>query len=398
MSSILIVNFPAEGHINPTLPVVNEMTSRGDVVYYITPEDYRQKAESVGAKVVPHKNLLKEMNPMEKNRNVHQFLQLHMRMAYDILSVVRDLAGEITFDYLFADTFGAGLLVRDYLNIPFIASHSSFAKTAEAFKKMVQAGSGPMLVEPIPEILEENGRIMGAIEKEFGVVAEDPFQFMANVSDLNIVYTSKYFQPNGKAFDESFVFIGPSVNPRKTPHNFPLEKLENKKVLYISMGTVVQGSIEFFQLCMEAFRNFQGIVVIAAGRSTNIEDLGDMPDHFIVHHYVPQLEILSCADVFITHGGMNSTNEGLYFEVPLVVIPHMADQPMVAARVEEMKAGMKIMPDDLSAEKLSEAVEKVLSDPEFKKNAKEISATFKESGGPKKAIQAIDDFMEMKEK
>ncbi|MDI5790643.1 glycosyltransferase [Bacillus licheniformis] len=27
------------------------------------------------------------------------------------------------------------------------------------------------------------------------------------------------------------------------------------------------------------------------------------------------------ADVFVTHGGMNSTNEGLYFDTPLIVIP-----------------------------------------------------------------------------
>lgn len=36
---------------------------------------------------------------------------------------------------------------------------------------------------------------------------------------------------------------------------------------------------------------------------------------------------------------MNSSSEGLYFGVPLLVIPVMGDQPIVAKRIEELELG-----------------------------------------------------------
>ena len=49
-----------------------------------------------------------------------------------------------------------------------------------------------------------------------------------------------------------------------------------------------------------------------------------------------QLEVLQHADVFVTHGGMNSSSEALYYGVPLVVIPVTGDQPFVAKRLTEV--------------------------------------------------------------
>ncbi len=53
---------------------------------------------------------------------------------------------------------------------------------------------------------------------------------------------------------------------------------------------------------------------------------------------MPQLEVLKQANLFITHGGMNSSSESLYFGVPMIVIPVMGDQPIVAQRIEDLKS------------------------------------------------------------
>ncbi len=59
----------------------------------------------------------------------------------------------------------------------------------------------------------------------------------------------------------------------------------------------------------------------SVGTQTQIAELGDTPTNFIVRNYEPQLEVLQHAKLFITHGGMNSTSEGLYYGVPLIVLP-----------------------------------------------------------------------------
>ena len=57
-----------------------------------------------------------------------------------------------------------------------------------------------------------------------------------------------------------------------------------------------------------------------------------------MRNYVPQLDILQRVDVFITHGGMNSTHEGLVYGVPEIVIPpHVkALSSLKALRQEEL--------------------------------------------------------------
>lgn len=54
------------------------------------------------------------------------------------------------------------------------------------------------------------------------------------------------------------------------------------------------------------------------------------------------LEMLKMADVFVTHGGMNSVSESLVYGTPMVVIPFIADQPVNARCVENLGAGKRL--------------------------------------------------------
>jgi hypothetical protein len=49
-----------------------------------------------------------------------------------------------------------------------------------------------------------------------------------------------------------------------SPVLFPIDSLKNEKVIYISMGTVLGDTEAFFNLCIDAFSDFEGKVVIAA--------------------------------------------------------------------------------------------------------------------------------------
>ncbi|PDM37107.1 hypothetical protein CMV37_24855 [Bacillus cereus] len=60
-------------------------------------------------------------------------------------------------------------------------------------------------------------------------------------------------------------FIGPSISKRKINVEFPLESLKDKKVIYISMGTLLEGIEPFFNACIDAFSDFNGLVVMAIG-------------------------------------------------------------------------------------------------------------------------------------
>ena len=55
-----------------------------------------------------------------------------------------------------------------------------------------------------------------------------------------------------------------------------------------------------------------------------------------------QLDVLSRANLFLTHCGMNSVSEALYLGVPLLLFPLTGEQQAVARRVEEVGAGVRL--------------------------------------------------------
>lgn len=392
MLQILFVGFPAEGHVNPTLGLVQAFTKRGDQVHYITTEHYKERVAAVGATVHLHDDLIRMAKvSVGSVEGIMEFLHLHAQISLAILDIVDQLKRTIHFDAIIFDKFGAGELVSEYLNVPGVCSSASFLFPHNAMAEKIFKDKDPSLFEPNQQMKDS----LALMQQRYGVAPRDPFQFMNNHAPMTIVYTSKYFQPHSEKFDDTSIFIGPSFPERAGHSDFPLERLEGQQVLYISMGTVLHQVEHFFNTCIEAFADFDGIVVIAAGEKADLSKLNPAPDHFMIAPYVPQLKVLNHADVTITHGGMNSVNEAIHFNVPLVILPQDKDQPMVAQRLVELEAGYRITRDQIHVESLRMGVHEVLSNPMYKKNVKKINASFQQSGGPAEALTRIDEFLKI---
>ncbi|MED4797605.1 glycosyl transferase, partial [Priestia megaterium] len=55
-------NFPGEGHVNPTVALVEELVKKGEEVVYYCIEEYRNKIEKTGALFRPYENFLLHIN------------------------------------------------------------------------------------------------------------------------------------------------------------------------------------------------------------------------------------------------------------------------------------------------------------------------------------------------
>ncbi|WP_179030732.1 macrolide family glycosyltransferase [Paenibacillus kribbensis] len=391
MLHILMVNFPAEGHVNPTLGITQAFAARGDQVHYITTEKYKDRLQAVGATVHLHPDLIRTASiDTSTPAGLNAFMNIHIQTSMDILAITKQLSESIDFDFVFYDRFGAGELVRDYLNIPGISSSPSFLISNHQMAVNLFRPDAKIPFQPSEQVTTS----LHFMKEKFGVAPKEMVQFMNNSGALNVVYTSKYFQPRGEQFGDEHLFIGPSFPERKGANSFPLDRLQGKKVLYISMGTVLDHTEDFFNTCIEAFSDFEGIVVIAAGEKADFTKINPAPEHFIISPYVPQLEVLRHTDVFITHGGMNSVNEGIHFNVPLVVLPQDKDQPMVAQRLTELQAGYRITKDRIHVQSLREAVHEVMSNAAYKEGVQKINDSFQQSGGTEEALAKIDAYLQ----
>ena len=160
-------------------------------------------------------------------------------------------------------------------------------------------------------------------------------------------------------------------------------------LIYISLGTVFNELPAFYRACFSAFGDMPYQVVMAIGKNTDRSQLGATPANFIVSDFVPQLDLLERAALFITHGGMNSANEGLLYGVPLLVVPQRGDQYMVAGRVAELSAGLPLFTPEATPERLRGMAVHLMTDPRFKEGAQRLSQSLKAAGGYRRAADEI---------
>ena len=218
-------------------------------------------------------------------------------------------------------------------------------------------------------------------------------EVLDNVPELNIIFTSRKFQIHSEKFEHKrYKFIGPSICRRAENNSIPLNKLK-EKVIYISLGTLFNKSLNFFKICIKAFNDVDMTIIMSIGKNINIKNLGTIPDNFLVYPVVPQLEVLKRTNVFITHGGMNSVNEAIYYGVPVITIPQFADQPTVAKRLEELGLGKVINKKDVSVETLKSALSDVLCNTRYKENMKIMSEDMKKCGGYIAATNEIEKYI-----
>ncbi|WP_144488307.1 macrolide family glycosyltransferase [Bacillus sp. ABP14] len=390
MARVLFINTGSEGHINPTLQVVEELVSRGEEVVYFSIESFRERIEKTGATVrtIDEQKFIKAFLSGGRNYLPERINGLLHTADVIIPNVLEQIEGE-HFDYIIHDSmFGCGRIIAQILKLPAINSCTSFAQDEKSFEQMLDHLSKSIPVKVQDKIHNDFERLTKEITVKYSVEINSPYEVFCNPAPLTIVYTIKEFQPSGEMFDETFKFVGPSISTKVKNEEFDFTTIKEKDLIYISLGTVFNEALNFYKLCIKAFENSNYTIVMSIGNKTKISDLGEIPKNFIVKNYVPQTKLLSYTKLFITHGGMNSIHEGLYNG-----IPQSADQPVIAKQVENLGAGVKLSMKELTVEQLRESVEFVLNNPSYKEAALNLKESFRKSGGYKEAVDGIFTFI-----
>lgn len=383
MSKIVFFSIPAYGHTNPTIEVVRELYNKGHKVLYYSFNIFKERIEEAGAEFISCDEYLPDL-PKNYEKKVGKDFSSLIEMVVDTTisleeKVLKDLS-QFKPDCIVSDSLCFwGKLFAKKMSIKYICSTTTFAFNQYTSKMMKQGFKEIMFM--ILGMRRINKKI--EILRQRGYNIKNFISIIENNNDTDtIVYTSKEFQPMVETFSDKYYFVGPSVANKIVQ----IERRERKKI-YISLGTVNNKNSEFYKNCIEAFGNYDIDIVMSVGNNTVIDELGDIPDNFEVKNSVEQIIVLQNVDVFITHCGMNSVNESLYYGVPMVLFPQHGEQRMVAERVAELGSG--VMLKNYSPKEIKEAVLKVISNNCYKESVDKLSESFKNAGGSKKAVDAI---------
>ncbi len=399
MARLVYLSLPAHGHLNPVLPLIRQLVQRfgHDVLVYSTPEFELRITRCGGQfRAYPANPLTAVgLSQVVRDGNMANLSRLLLEASESLIpfalgEIGREMPHAVLFDAaaVWAAVASRVLAVRSVATIPFL-----ILQDRDLVKRRPRALLKALgFVPALPGIVRSRRRLM----KAYGSAM--PAKLFPALGELNIAFTSSTLQPRSPQIDESFRFVGPSIDQQRDQIEFPFAELDGRPVVYISLGTIHDQAYDFYQKCFEAFGDHPAQFVLSVGTGTDQTRLESVPRNFIVRSHVPQLQILERSTAFISHGGLNSIHEALYSGVPLVLVPQQFEQLCNAVIVEDRGAGLvldgPVLRGKLRASDLHDSLRRLFENGSFRSKVGELQRDLRATGGTTEAADAINAFVE----
>ncbi|XP_017299495.2 UDP-glucuronosyltransferase 2B31-like [Diaphorina citri] len=217
--------------------------------------------------------------------------------------------------------------------------------------------------------------------KYFGHTGKPSLEEMTRNRTLLLITSSWLYQFPRPVFPNT-IHVGPThigdTKPLPEDLRTWIEGAE-KGVIYFSLGSNMRSaSLEESKrsAILTTFAKFPQYRVIWKWEE---EQLPGLPSNVICRKWLPQHDLLAHPKIklFITQGGLQSLQESVYFEVPLIGIPFFGDQDYNVKIIKNLGIGTYMDFDSVSTEVLYNLMKEVLYNTSYMDTVKRISALSK---------------------
>lgn len=377
----LFVTPPLVGHIVPLIGVAERLRAHGDRVAWVG--DERNLRFLLPAQSAVHPATTPRFRPRPPHQRGFAALralwtEFLVPLAEAMVPDVRRAVADFLPDVLVVDQQAlAGALVAERLGLPWATSASTSSELSDPLAALPKVAA--WLAGLIADLRLRHGDPDAPGDPRFS-----PYLVLA-------FSTPELAGP--ARVDAPVAFVGPSLPPPDRIRRAAVPLVDAARPLvYAALGTVNADAGPFLTTCARALGERPDLQAVIADPRGSIRR---PPTNVITLPYTPQLEIMAMADVVVCHGGHNTVCEALAFGAPLIVAPIRDDQPIIADQVVRAGAGVRVRFDRVDAAQIGEALELVLTDPQFRRCAARIRDSFEAAGGAEAAAERLAALVNM---
>ena len=199
---------------------------------------------------------------------------------------------------------------------------------------------------------------------------------------LLLNYPAELSPPERTALLPTHEFLGSAVRDEPAdPEVDAWLAASDEPFVYVSFGSFLSVRSDVLTRVARALEQLGLRVALATGSA---DDLPELPPHWLVRGFLPQVTLLKRAAAAVTHGGNNSVTEAATFGVPLVVLPFSTDQFAGAAAIERSGWGVALAPNTATVDELAAAIAAVLGGPRGP-----LAASLQNTPGRDRAYRAV---------
>lgn len=383
---VAYVNVGAASHVYPGLPLVRELVRRGVRVTYAVGEQVGEIVAATGADLLSCTSVLPTGDsagprwPTDPIETTNLFLD----EAEHALPQIRAVLDEDRPDLVLHDSAAlAGVVAASRWGVPAVEVAASILPSAAT---EADADAVVKAFAALPGGAECLERRLGFFTREG--VGLDLDRVVRGAERTLMLIPRTLQQETPSAARE---FVGPLFDETRLGEGRWAPPAGNERpVVLVAFGTMFSDQQEIYRACLEGLGDGSCHLVMAVGRQVDPAVFGDTPPFVEIHQTVPQLAVLRHAKAFVTHGGMGSVIEALWFGVPMVVIPQAADHFGNAARIEQLGVGQPISVERVSADALKRAVKRVRSEIGVRIRIAEVAREVRSGGSAEKAADAVE--------
>jgi UDP:flavonoid glycosyltransferase YjiC (YdhE family) len=170
------------------------------------------------------------------------------------------------------------------------------------------------------------------------------------------------------------------------------EALPYPRTIALTLGTVfssADGARDVLEAALHGLRRLEANVVVITGPGSDVDRLGEQPDHVLVTPYIPYALLLPRIDLLVSQGGAGGVFGALSHGLPQLLLPQGGDQFTNTEACIRAGVALALLPASVNAGKVADLAARLLTHELYARAAQHVRREIQQMPDPASLLQTL---------